>query len=102
MYRSTPAPAENLTQLRRQIDQLDNELLDILAKRMNVSREIGEYKRTHNIPIVQSGRFGDIMSSRVMAARSLGMSEEFMRTVFSAIHEESVRVQLMLGNKTDS
>ena len=102
VYRSTPAPAENLTQLRRQIDQLDNELLDILAKRMNVSREIGEYKRTHNIPIVQSGRFGDIMSSRVMAARSLGMSEEFMRTVFSAIHEESVRVQLMLGNKTDS
>lgn len=94
VYRSTPVPAETLTSLRRQIDQLDNELLDTLAKRMNVSREIGEYKRTHNIPVVQSGRFGDIMSSRVMAARSLGMSEEFMRTVFSAIHEESVRVQL--------
>ncbi|MDE6010802.1 MAG: bifunctional 3-deoxy-7-phosphoheptulonate synthase/chorismate mutase type II [Muribaculaceae bacterium] len=94
VYRSTPVPAENLTTLRRRIDQLDNELLDVLAKRMNVSREIGEYKRVHGIPVVQSGRFGDIMASRVLAARSMGMTEEFIRTVFSAIHEESVGVQL--------
>ena len=99
VYRDTPVPAENLTQLRRQIDQLDNELLDILAKRMNISREIGEYKRNHNMPIVQSGRFGDIMTNRVLAAKQMGMSEDFMKAVFSAIHEESVRVQVELTQK---
>ena len=97
VYRDTPVPAENLTQLRRQIDQLDNELLDTLAKRMNISREIGAYKRAHKMPVVQSGRFGDIMSTRVMAAKAMGMSEEFMSSVFSAIHEESVRVQVELN-----
>ena len=99
VYRTTHVPAENLTSLRQQIDQLDNDLLDILAKRMNISREIGKYKHSHNIPIVQSRRFSDIMSSRITAAKNLGMSEEFMRTVFSAIHEESVRMQLTLDNE---
>ena len=97
VYRDAPVPAENLTQLRRQIDQLDNELLDILAKRMNVSKEIGEYKLAHNMPVVQAGRYGDIMTRRILAAKQMGMSEEFMRALLAAIHEESVRIQVELG-----
>ena len=96
VLRDTPVEAENLAQLRGQIDELDNELLDVLSRRMNVSREIGEYKLSHKMPVVQSARFGDILSSRIRAAKELGMSEEFMKSVFSAIHEESVRVQLNL------
>ena len=99
VYRDAPAPAESLMQLRRQIDQLDNELIEVLAKRMNISREIGEYKKNHNMPIVQAGRYGDIMNTRVMAARQMGMSEEFMRTILSTIHEESVRIQVELSEK---
>lgn len=99
VYRDTPVPAESLTSLRRQIDQLDNELLDILAKRMDVSREIGQYKLAHNMPVVQPNRYGDIMTSRILAARQMGMSEEFMRTILSAIHEESVRIQVDLSNE---
>ena len=57
VYRDAPAPAESLVQLRRQIDQLDNELLEVLAKRMNISREIGTYKRDHNMPVVQPNRY---------------------------------------------
>ncbi|MDE7145606.1 MAG: bifunctional 3-deoxy-7-phosphoheptulonate synthase/chorismate mutase type II, partial [Duncaniella sp.] len=99
VYRDTPAPAESLMQLRRQIDQLDNELLEVLAKRMNISREIGEYKKNHNMPIVQAGRYGDIMSTRIMAAKQMGMSEDFMRSILSSIHEESVRIQVELSEK---
>lgn len=51
------------------------------------------------MPVVQPARYGDIMSSRVLAAKGLGMSEEFMRTVLAAIHEESVRIQVELNNK---
>jgi len=93
VYRDAPAPAESLVQLRRQIDQLDNELLEVLAKRMNISREIGTYKRDHNMPVVQPNRYGDVMSTRILAAKSMGIGEEFMRSILSAIHEESVRLQ---------
>ena len=101
IFRDGPVPQENLTELRQQIDRLDNELLDVLGRRMEVSRQIGEYKRANNIAVVQAGRYGDVMSSRLAAAGKLGLSPEFMQTVLSAIHEESVRIQLSLRN-TDS
>lgn len=96
VFRDAPVPTDSLVHLRRQIDQLDNELLEVLAKRMNVSREIGAYKQAHNMPIVQAGRYSDIMTNRVLAAKAMGMSEEFMRSIFSSIHEESVRIQVEL------
>ena len=101
VYRDAPVPAENLTLLRRKIDELDNELLDILAKRMDVSREIGEYKLAHKMPVVQAGRYADIMTRRILAGRQMGMSEEFMRTLLSAIHEESVRIQVELSDRAE-
>lgn len=97
VFRDAPVPTENLVHLRRQIDQIDNELIELLAKRMNISREIGTYKKEHNIPIVQAARFDDIMRSRVLAAKAMGMSEEFMKQILSSIHEESVRIQLEIN-----
>lgn len=98
VFRDKPVPpTENLNHMRRQIDRLDNELIEILSKRMDICREIGAYKRDHNIPVVQPERYGDIMESRITAAGNLGMSEDFMRSILSAIHEESVRIQVELS-----
>ncbi len=90
---------ENLTLLRQQIDQVDNELLEILNKRMRVCREIGQYKKEHGMTVLQTGRYDDIMQSRVKLATEMGMSADFMRTVLSSIHEESVRQQLEIFNR---
>ena len=101
VYRDTPVPVESLAQLRRQIDQLDNELVEVLAKRMNISREIGAYKKNHNMPVVQPNRYGDIMNTRVKAASTAGIDEDFMRKILSTIHEESVRIQVELNENKD-
>lgn len=85
---------EDLDHLRSQIDYLDRELLDILNRRMQVCREIGEYKSRHGMPVVQASRYDDIMRRRVSEAEELGMSPDFMRTMLAAIHEESVAQQL--------
>lgn len=94
VIRNENAQTESLEILRRQIDRLDSELLDVLNRRMEVSREIGRYKREHSMPVVQTRRYGDIMASRVETAVNMNMDAGFMRTIFSAIHEESVRQQL--------
>lgn len=98
VHREEKQTTESLNLLRQQIDNIDNELLDILNKRMMVSREIGRYKKEHKMPAVQVGRHDDIMRSRVKAAMEMGMSEDFMKTVLSAIHEESVRLQIEILN----
>lgn len=98
VLRESVVSTESLALLRRQIDSLDNDLLEVLNKRMAVSREIGKYKKEHSMPVVQIGRHDEIMQNRVRAAEDMGMDGEFMRIVLSAIHEESVRQQIEILN----
>ncbi|MBP1617292.1 MAG: aroF [Bacteroidetes bacterium] len=90
---------EDLSDLRRQIDELDNQLLELLAKRMRVSKEIATFKKEHSLTVVQTGRYDEIMNTRVAQAAEMGMDKDFMRVVLEAIHEESVRQQVEILNK---
>ena len=98
VIRDNAQSTESLTLLRQQIDQIDNDLIEILAKRMRVSREIGQYKKDHSMQIVHTNRYDDILKSRVKLAEEMGMSGNFMKTVIEAIHEESVRQQIEVLN----
>uniref|UniRef100_UPI003FEEAC1A chorismate mutase n=1 Tax=Candidatus Limisoma sp. TaxID=3076476 RepID=UPI003FEEAC1A len=98
VVRDTTQTTESLTLLRQQIDQIDNDLIEALSKRMRISREIGQYKKEHSMPVVQTGRYDDILNSRAAAAEELGMNGDFMKTVYQAIHEESVRQQIEVLN----
>ena len=99
VLREMKQTTEDLVDLRREIDSIDNELLELLAKRMRISSEIGTYKKEHGIAVLQTGRYNEILEKRIANGERLGMSREFMRTFLEAIHEESVRVQVELMNK---
>lgn len=99
VLREMKQTTEDLVDLRREIDTIDNELLELLAKRMRISTEIGTYKKEHGIAVLQTGRYNEILEKRIVNGEKLGMSREFMRTFLEAIHEESVRVQVELMNK---
>jgi len=99
VIRDTKQTTENLTELREQIDEIDNELLAILAKRMRVSREIGQYKKEHNMPVLQTGRYDEILEKIISNAVKMGMSAEFMKTVMEAVHEESIHQQMDVLNE---
>lgn len=90
---------ENITALRKQIDEQDDKLLELLSQRFRVCREIGQYKKEHNMTVLQTGRYNEILDKRGAQGALCGMSEEFVKTVFEAIHEESVRQQLEIINK---
>lgn len=99
VVRDPQGTTEGLASLRRQIDDLDSELVELLAKRMRISRDIGQYKKEHRMPVLQMNRHDEIMKSRCAAAKELDMAPEFMKTVLQAIHEESVRQQIEVFNK---
>ena len=85
---------EGIKQLRVQIDQIDNDIMELLGKRMRVCREIGQYKKEHNIQVLQTGRYNEILDKRGAQGSLLGMSDSFAKEIFEHIHEESVRQQL--------
>jgi len=85
---------EDLQLLRQQIDDCDHELLAVLARRMGVSRQIGEYKRQHNMQVLQPRRYDDVIRARLATAALQGLSQPFVERIMQAIHEESVKQQL--------
>jgi len=85
---------ENLATLRKQIDEIDVNLIEILAKRMRISREIGQYKKEHDMPVLQAVRYDEIISKRVAQATAMEMSEEFIKEILESIHTESIRQQM--------
>ena len=84
---------EGIDALRAQIDVIDENLLFTLASRMKVSAKIGQYKKDHNVAILQSGRWEQVLSQMRIKASAYGLSDAFIDAVYNAIHEESVRVQ---------
>jgi chorismate mutase len=94
VIRDMQQSTENLADLRQQIDNIDNELLEALARRMRVSQEIGTYKKEHNITILQTTRYDEILEKRIAQGMKMGMSEHFLKTMLEAVHEESVRTQM--------
>ena len=90
---------EGIIQLRQQIDDLDNQLMELLAKRMRVCRQIGQYKKEHNMTVFQASRYNEILEKRGAQGALCGMSPEFVATVFESVHEESVKQQIEIINK---
>jgi chorismate mutase len=84
---------DELTILRKKIDRLDTELLDILSLRKKVTEKIGAAKARSNVTILQPERLQKMIDARVATGESLDLTESFIQEVFQIIHEESVRVQ---------
>lgn len=94
VLRDPSSPTDDLAQLRGRIDDIDDRLLELLTARMEISRLIGDYKKQHDIPVIQPGRYNALMQQRVAAGETLGLSREFIENILATIHEESVRQQL--------
>jgi chorismate mutase len=84
---------ENIEQLRARIDVIDENLLISLGSRMEVSRKMGEFKKVHNIAIVQAERWEELIADMIAKGKTYGLSEKFITDVFNAIHEASVAEQ---------
>lgn len=99
VIRDEHTTTEGLRMLRSQIDELDNNLMELLARRLKVCREIGTFKKEHNMTVLQAGRYSEILQKRGAQASLCGMDAEFAARIFELIHEESVRQQLKIVNE---
>ena len=99
VVRNTKESTESLNILRQQIDEMDNRLMELLTKRMRISREIAAYKKEHNMAVVQTARYSEILDKRAAQGVLCGMDADFIKSIYEHIHEESVRQQMEFMNK---
>ena len=87
VIRDSNQTTENLAELRRQIDGIDEQLLELL------------YKKEHNMPILQSPRYSEILEKRSNMGEQMDLSTDFVKEILKEIHEESVRQQMIIMNE---
>ena len=97
VIRSADSPDEkfkaDLSALRAQIDLLDASLVDALARRMDISRHIGQLKKENRISILQAERWDVVMEDVLSRAAESGLDSRLVEEVFALIHAYSVKQQ---------
>jgi chorismate mutase len=89
---------EDLEGLRLQIDSVDEQLMQMLHKRMDLARSIGALKQKNKWSLLSVARWREIIRSRTEWAQHHGLNTEFLGKVLGSVHEESIRVQ---GDEAD-
>jgi chorismate mutase len=89
----SPSYEAQVQSLRHAIDEVDDEIVEALARRMQIVRAMAELKRHYQVSTLQPTRWQQIVASRMAAARQRGLSDEFISQVYQIIHEEAIQVQ---------
>lgn len=87
-----------LEKLRNQINGIDDEILLLLGRRMNIAENIGQYKKDNNITILQTNRWNEILDRAIRAGEKLGLTKDFVLKYFDAVHLESINRQNKVMN----
>jgi chorismate mutase len=79
--------------LRTKIDRIDDSIVELLSQRMNISEEIGVYKKENQVTILQLQRWQEILKRTLKSGKTLNLSDKFISSLYYAIHEESIDKQ---------
>jgi len=82
-----------LADWRKQIDKIDEELINVLAKRINIVREIGKYKKENGIPPLDEKRWQEVLKSKLSKTCLLNISEKFIKKLYEVIHDHSLEIE---------
>lgn len=91
--KNTAGVEHDLAALRGEIDDIDDELLELLARRMEVSGQIGAYKLKNNVAVVQLDRWNQLLADHLATGQDMGLPPELVNKVFEAIHQASIQRQ---------
>ena len=92
-------PDRDLSSLRIKMDSIDEQLMELLSGRMEISKLMGEFKKQEGLTVLNLERWKEIVMSRMNWSKELGLSEEFILRVLEQVHKESIRVQTNIMNQ---
>lgn len=87
-----------LESLRRESNAIDYELLEALARRMEVVKKIGQYKKTRNMTILQLKRWEHVIEDRLARARKFGLEEKYIKDIYEILHSYAIKIQSEIMN----
>ena len=84
---------KTLDQLRKEIDQIDQQMIQLLAARLRVVKKVGEYKKERNLPALDQNRWQEVLANRLKQAKELNLNENFITETYELIHQEALKIE---------
>ncbi len=85
--------SHDLNKLREKIDTIDDEIVGLLSKRMEIVEKVGQYKKEMQLPPLDKKRLEEVLHTKKNKAKILGISESLVEKLFKVIHDHSVKLQ---------
>lgn len=98
VHRTTSGESNEISHYRALLDEIDNDLMRLISKRMQIAREIGEIKREKGLTVFQPFRYKEVMERYAADSALHSLDVEAMKDIFEVIHSESIRQQLKIVN----
>lgn len=95
----SPSVASVLQQMREEVSHIDEQLFEVLSRRMKLSEKVGQFKRQNNITILQQEHWAKVIAQHLSKSEEYNLTEQFIRQLMDAIHQESIRHQVKVMNK---
>ena len=99
VYRSADSTNEDFLSYRNRLDEIDDKLMELLVKRMAISREIGVIKREKGLTVFQPFRYNNTIERYTRYCTDSKIDIEAVKSIFEAVHSESIRQQLRVVNE---
>lgn len=90
-----------LESLREEMDLVDDMLLGAIGKRIDLTKKLGEYKKNHNMTILQVNRWQQVLEDRLKQANYLGLDEKLVKDIYQLLHNQSVKIQGKMLNEDE-
>lgn len=87
---------KQLDGFRKQIDTLDEQIVNLLAERMKVVKKVGAFKKQQNIPPLDANRWQQVLNSKMEKTKSLGLDPEMIKGIYEIIHKFALKIEKLI------
>lgn len=84
---------KDLQQLRTEIDKVDKEIIGLLSTRIELVKQVGQYKKMNNLPVVDMNRWQAVLEEKINIAKELNLDEQFVTDIYNKIHEFAISLE---------
>lgn len=89
---------DDIEELRKTINYIDEQLIELLSYRMNVVNDVADFKKKHKMTVFQEKRWNNLSEARKKQAESKQLCPDFITKIFDEIHIESIQRQMQIIN----
>lgn len=101
VFRKADGCSVKMARIRHILDEVDDELIQLLAHRMQLVRELGQLKKEENLSVLQFDRWNQVVERMTASAQKQGLDLDFVRQILNCLHSEAIRVQKDIVRKKD-